>query len=88
MKAYVVRMSGEYWLVYAESAARAKGEIVRREGRYAYFKDLACRRWPSLDPAGSLQCYVYELGTPDVRCRETGARAETPEPFAPKEAAE
>lgn len=86
MKAYVVRMSGEYWLVYAENAARAKGAIVRREGRYAYFKDLACRRWPRLDPTGPLPRRIYELGTPGVRCRETGARPEIPEPFAQKEA--
>ena len=84
MKAYVVRMSGEFWLVYAESAARAKGEIVRRE-RYTQFTGLACRRWPAVDPTGPLPRRVYELGTPGVRCRETGARAEIPEPFASKE---
>lgn len=90
MKAYAVRMSGVFWLVYAESAARAKGHIIRlaieADRQYGrHFAGLACRRWPSLDPAGPLPRRVYELGTPGVRCRETGAHAEMPEPFALEE---
>lgn len=85
MKAYAVRFAGEFFLVYAEGHARAKGAIIRlaleADRQYGrHFAGLACRRWPSCDMDAPARP-VYEWGTPGTRCRETGSYIEMPAPF-------
>lgn len=84
MKAYAVRWNGAYWLVYAPTAARAKGLVIQGSPDVCYrpsFKTLQCRRWPAGDDGEIEGEEVHRLGTPGERDYETGVRYGTPEPW-------
>lgn len=85
MKAYAVHFCGEYWLVNAETAAKARGKVLisafNADPMYRnHLKGLRCRRWPVFDGGGPRMDY---WGVPGERV--DGVRVETPEPFAKKE---
>lgn len=82
LKCYAVRLDGVFFLAYAESAAQAKGLVLKRAQRVYRripFKTLACRLWRGLE--GATHAHVEDWGTPGERDWETGAYIGTPTPF-------
>jgi hypothetical protein len=93
VKAYAVQFDGVHFLVYAETAAKAKGRVIDKAWAYssgyvrARFRSLGCRRWPDLDdPEGCPR--LVEWGTPGERDWETGTYIALPDPWKAQEAAE
>ena len=91
MKAYAVCLEGHYWLVYAPTAAQAKGRIItaaRSACGQAHvqriFGSLRCRRWQALDKETDTVS-VSAWGFPGERDYETGLRIAMPDPFAGRE---
>lgn len=85
MKAFAVQCVGVYFVVYADTHAKAKGVIASMatgadiDPRRAY-GTLRCRRWPQFDMDAPARP-VYEWGVPGTRDCETGSYIEMPCPF-------
>jgi hypothetical protein len=90
VKAYAVQFDGVHFLVYAETAAKAKGLVidqannVNRGWAQSRFKSLGCRRWFEMDSWGPAR--VERWGTPGERDWETGTYIALPDPWKVQEA--